>query len=294
VQDLRSLECLIALARYRHFAKAAEHCGLSQPAFSMRIRSLEERLNTRIVKRGNRFQGLTREGERVLAHAKSIIGRVRALEEEVQAGQGRIVGSLAIGTIPTTEPYAARLAYRLRSVHPGITTSIETGTSLAIQQGVDDGRFDAGITYTEGAATDLLEVDELYDERYALLLPDDLAPGERETITWAEAGALPLILLEPDMQNRRIIDRVFRDLGVAPDVVAETDGFMAAVVMATLGMGATVIPEVLRTGLGTFAHMRFLPLVAPEVEKSVCLVTLRQEAALPAVLALRSLVSSGA
>ena len=70
--DLRDLECLSALARHKHFARAAEDCGMSQPAFSMRIRNLEERLETQIVRRGNRFQGLTAEGELVLAHGRAL------------------------------------------------------------------------------------------------------------------------------------------------------------------------------------------------------------------------------
>ena len=53
--SLRDLEFLSALARHRHFARAAEECGVSQPAFSMRIRKMEERLGTSVVTRGNRF-----------------------------------------------------------------------------------------------------------------------------------------------------------------------------------------------------------------------------------------------
>lgn len=290
MQDLRDLECLIALARHCHFAKAAAQCGLSQPAFSMRIRGLEERLNTRIVKRGNRFQGLTQEGERVLEHAKAIVAQVRALEQEVRAAPGEITGSLTLGVIPTAGAYAAQVAHRLRAMHPGIMTRLETATSLAIQQGVDDGRLDAGLTYTEGASTDILDVLPLYDERYVLLLPDELAGANRDEITWEEAARLPLILLETDMQNRRIIDQVFREIGSQPEIVAETNGFMAAVLMASEGMGATVVPDVLRQSLAGFGRTRILTLVAPEVEKSVCLVSHRRKTSMPTVAALRGLL----
>ncbi|HBS51352.1 MAG TPA: LysR family transcriptional regulator, partial [Rhodobacteraceae bacterium] len=79
--DLRDLHFLTALARHRHFAKAATECGVSQPAFSMRIRKLEQRLGVSVVRRGNRFQGLTPEGEAVLHHARRILDETRALEE---------------------------------------------------------------------------------------------------------------------------------------------------------------------------------------------------------------------
>lgn len=290
--NFRDLECLIALARHRHFAKAAAHCGLSQPAFSVRIRNLEEQLDTRVVKRGNRFQGLTAEGEAITAHARTILSNVRALEEGVKAKKGEIVGSLVIGVVPTSAAYAAQLANWLKQSHPGIILRVETGNSLAIQQGVDEGHFDAGITYTEGASNDLLEVKELYEEQYLLFLPKDIAPSRKKEISWFQAAELPLILLAPEMQNRRILDLVFSDIGAQPTVVAETDGFTAAVIMALEGMGATVIPRVLCDALGQFRSMLFLPLVDPVVAKSVCLVTPRRENRIPVVQALRQTLFS--
>lgn len=291
MQDLRDLECLIALARHRHFARAAEQCGLSQPAFSMRIRNLEERLNTRIVKRGNRFQGLTANGEKVLDHAKAILGQVRALEQEIRGSTGDIVGSLTIGVVPTAGAFAASVGQRLAAQHPGIELRLETATSLAIQQGVDDGRFDVGMTYTEGVSVAFLNALPLYDEGYLLLLPDELASGRGEAITWRDAAELPLILLEQGMQNRRIIDQVFDGIGVRPRVIAETNEFMAAVLLASQGMGATVIPDVLREAAARFGQTRALPLTEPIVHKSVCLVSRRHETDVPAVAALKALLA---
>lgn len=286
--DLKDLDCLLALTRHRHFARAAEASGLSQPAFSMRIRSLEDRLGTQIVKRGNRFQGLTAEGETVVAHARSILDEVRALEEEVRAARGEVVGELRLGSIPTALPYAAHVANRLSKSHPGIRPRILSTTSLGVQQGVDDGRFDAGLTYAEGASSDLLRVEELYSEEYILLAPKRLVSGE--VIGWAAAAELPLILLEPEMQNRRILDQIFADLGAPPMVVAETNGFIAAIAMAEDGMGATVVPRVLMDTLGVMERTALLPLVDPVIQKPVALVTPRRTQSTPVVDALRRIV----
>lgn len=285
--DLRDLDCLIALARHKHFAKAAQNCGLSQPAFSMRIRNLEDRLNTRIVKRGNRFQGLTSEGEMILEHAKSIHAHVRALEEEVSANKGEIVGSLIIASIPTAAPFAARLVTRVHRKHPGIVPRIVTTNSLAIQQGIDDGQFDAGIVYSDGASTQLMNVEHLYDEEYVLLLSEEIETDATDSITWAQAAELPLILLEPRMQNRRILDLVFSEAGAHPRVIAETDGFTAAVVLAVEGKAATVLPRSMLPAMGQKDKARLLPLVEPTVQKSICLVTPRRDERIPVVDALR-------
>ncbi len=290
MQDLKDLECLVALARYRHFARAAEASGLSQPAFSMRIRALEERLGVRIVRRGNRFEGLTREGESVLAHAKSIIGEVRVLEAEVKATRGEIVGSLSFGVIPTASIHAATLSQQLHARHPRVTASIRSTNSLGVQHGVEDGLFDVGLTYSDGVAQDLLRVRSFCDERYMLVAPPALV-GAAETISWSDAAALPLILLDSSMQNRRIVDGVFRDLGVFPRVVAETSGFMPAIIMATEGMGATVIPDVLTRMVSQPDTLRALPLIEPDISRSISLVTARKGSAMPALLALLDLLA---
>lgn len=286
--DLKDLQCLTALARHRHFARAANECGVSQPAFSMRIRKIEERLGTPIVKRGNRFQGFTHEGEVVVRHARRITDDVKQLENEVRSARGEVSGALTLGVIPTAAGYASLLTIELGRKHPDIRVRCETATSLAVQQGIEEGRFDAGITYTEGASPDLMRVDALYDEGYALLIPDALAPRSAGEITWSEAAELPLCLLEPAMQNRRIIDQTFAQIGETPQVVAETSGFIQAIVMATEGHAASVVPTVLVGSFGGLSGTVALPLVDPVVEKSVCLVTPHRNPGLPAVEAMRN------
>ena len=87
--ELKDLQLLTALARHRHFAKAAEACHMSQPAFSMRIRSLEDKLGLSIVRRGNRFQGLTGEGQMIVDRARGILDDAKALDQEIAAARGR-------------------------------------------------------------------------------------------------------------------------------------------------------------------------------------------------------------
>ncbi|MEM6385343.1 MAG: LysR family transcriptional regulator [Pseudomonadota bacterium] len=288
--DLRDLECLSALARHKHFARAAEACGMSQPAFSMRIRNLEDRLETQIVRRGNRFQGLTAEGEVVLSHGRAILDSTRALEEQVRAAKGEVIGRLRLGTIPTANTYAAQVAVWLSAAHPGIRLQIDNSNSLALLQGLEDGSFDAALTYTEGVATSLLHVEPLYQERYVLLLPTVLDERKGGEISWLDAAKYPLILLEKEMQNRRILDQIFSEVGAPTIVVAETDGFTAMVAMAVEGMGAAVLPHVLVERLGAFDGVSLLSLVEPVIEKSVGLVFPEKPQLTPAVQALRDTV----
>lgn len=291
--DLKDLQCLSALARHKHFARAANECGISQPAFSMRIRKIEDRLKTSIVKRGNRFQGLTEDGMMIVRHARNIMDEVVLFEQEFRCHKGQISGSLKLGVIPTAVAYVSLLNIDLHKQYPDVVVRIETASSLAIQQGLEDGRFDAGVTYCDGAPGDLLRVEPLYDEAYALLVPRAMAPREEGEIAWAEAAQIPLTLLEPGMQNRRIVDQIFAQVGATPHVTSETSGFTSAIVMAVQGLTATVLPRVLVDSMGEIANAVALPLIEPVQKKSVCLVSSVRETGLPTLEALRRVAVGG-
>ncbi|MEM7731435.1 MAG: LysR family transcriptional regulator [Pseudomonadota bacterium] len=291
--DLKDLECLVALSRTRHFARAAQECGLSQPAFSMRIRHLEDGLNTPIVKRGNRFQQLTPEGEKVLAHARDILERTRNLEREIRSTKGEVTGSLVLGVVPTTTAVAAQLAIRLHADHAGLRTRIITASSLAIQQGIEDREFDAGLTYADGVSADLMHIDPVYDEEYVLIAPKSMVSDKSDTITWGQAALLPLTLLEPAMQNRKIIDRVFQEAGARPQVIFDSNGFNAAIVIAKQGKAATIVPKVLMRELGDGGDIALLDLVEPRVEKKIALIAPRQSSKTLILGALRATVRNG-
>ena len=284
--ELRDLQLLTALARHRHFAKAAQDCGISQPAFSMRIRKMEDKLGVSIVRRANRFRGLTEEGELLVRRARGLLEEARALEQEFKATRGQVIGTLSLGAVPTAAAYAAQLASRLYHAHPRILTRIETATSLEIQQRMEDGTFDAGLTYQDSIGLDLAQVQLLYDESYVLLVPVAMVDAGQTNITWSEAADLPLSLLEPRMQNRRILDRMFADLGLKPRIIAETSGFIASMVMAREGLAATVVPAALVDALGEFDGTVVLPLCEPQLAKGICLAAPDRQRALPVVRAL--------
>ncbi len=289
--ELRDMHMLLALARHQHFAKAAEACQISQPAFSMRLRTLEDKLGLAIVRRGNRFLGFTEQGEIIVRRARGILDDVKALEQEVNSADGRISGGLTIGVVPTALAHAAKLCSLLYQTHPGVLARIESTTSLLIQQGLDAGVLDAGITYDDSVSPTLLNVEHLYDESYVLLAPAAMvSPGE-ESITWRAAADLPMSLLEPRMQNRRILDRMFDEVGAHPPVVVETNGFVTSLVMARDGLAATIVPAVLTSALGDLGGTVVLPLVEPKLTRSICLVTPMRTPGVPAVEALRQVAS---
>ena len=289
--ELKDLQLLTALARHQHFAKAAQDCGISQPAFSMRIRNMEVKLGISIVRRANRFQGLTEEGMMIVRRARSILDDAKALEQEVAASRGEVSGVLVLGVVPTATAYAAQLVNSLREAFPRILARVEVTTSLAIQQRLYDGTIDAGITYEDSLGRDLVTVQPLYEEAYVLLAPEMMVAEFEGEISWAQAAQLPLSLLDPQMQNRRILDRIFDELELAPDIVSESNGFMSSIVMARAGSVATILPRALVDALGDLAGTRVLSLVEPEQLRPICIATLDRQPELTTVRALKEVIA---
>src|ERR1700758_2681956 len=98
---VRYLDYLVALARERHFARAAAACHVTQPTLSSGIKQLEESLGVLVVERGPPFRGLTPEGGRVLASARRITSDVQSLRQDVDATRGELSGPLLVGVVPS-------------------------------------------------------------------------------------------------------------------------------------------------------------------------------------------------
>ncbi len=292
--DLRDMQLLAALARHEHFARAADECGISQPAFSARIRNLEASLKVPIVRRGNRFMGFTEEGQIVLRWAHKLLADSDGLRQDIEQAKGELSGKLRIGVVPTALTYVARLPAQLRKVHPDLAVHIISLTSQQIARGLEDFTLDAGITYLDEDLPSSFHISPIYDETYVLLCPPALAPRKSGTATWKEAASVPLSLLTPDMKNRRIIDEIFASAGVAPIPVMETNAFTAALAQVATGAAATIATDLLADSLATGKKMVQLQLVEPIVTKPIGLVVAERDPTPPAVLALRKVVETAA
>ncbi len=285
MSDIRNLKLLVSLSRHKHFSRAAEDCGISQPAFSARIRSIEEEFGLPLVRRGNKFMGFTREGEVMLRWARKILADVEGMRQEIDALNSNLKGKLVVGTIPTALPFAADVSAQLRRDHPNLSIEIQSLSSTQIDIRLNDYSLDAGLTYVEDADPDTIEF--LYNETYALIAPESLAPRKRGTATWAEAAQLPLCLLTTNMRNRQFVDEVFGQIDVSPTIVMQTSGFTAALALVASGSAATIAPlRIVDTYFADQSSVR-LELVQPSVSHAVGLSIKDQTPVLPAVQALR-------
>src|SRR5882724_2554705 len=195
------LEFLLALAQERHFGRAAETCGVSQPTLSAGIKQLEESLGVLLVQRGSRFKSFTPEGERTLDWARRIVGDSRALKQEIDALKVGLSGHLKIAAIPTTLAMVAEITTPYRERHPNVRFTILSRNSMEILGLLENLEIDAGITYLDNEPLGRVTAIPFYEEHYRLITSAEGWLGDREKVTWAEVGSVPLCLLTPDMQN---------------------------------------------------------------------------------------------
>jgi DNA-binding transcriptional LysR family regulator len=195
------LNFILALAREKHFGRAAEVCGVTQPTLSAGVKQLEEQMGVLLVNRGSRFQGFTPEGERVLDWARRIVGDTRAMREEINALRHGLTGQLRIAAIPTTLAMVAQLTTPYRARHPDVRFTIWSRTSIEILTLLENLEIDAGITYLDNEPLGRVNAVPLYQERYQLLTSADAPLGNRDRVTWKEVAQVPLCLLTPDMQT---------------------------------------------------------------------------------------------
>ena len=280
------LEFLIALAREKNFGKAAEQCGVTQPTFSAGIKQLEDTLGVMLVQRTSRFLGFTAEGERVLDWARTIVADTRAMRQEVRTLKQGLSGHLKIAAIPTTLAMVSALTTPYRAKHPNVKFTVLSRTSADVLSMLENLEVDAGLTYIDNEPLGRMRAVPLYVEQYRLLTSADSPLGERDQVTWAEVGRIPLCLLTPDLQNRRIIDSLLHAAGSRPEPTLESNSMIVLFSHVRTGRWASVMPEKLADTLGLTERLRSIPIVEPEAVHQIGLVVPPREPMTPLVSAL--------
>lgn len=242
------LKYFVALARERHFARAAKACDIAQPTLSVAIRKLEEMFQVPLVVRGNRFVNLTDEGSKVLDWAQRVLRDYDSLKQELGVLRNELSGELRLGVIPSAMPVVAHLTGRLCEKHPGISVSIQSVSSRILDRGLNAFDFDGGVTYLDNEPLNHVRCVPLYQERYVFMVRRDSPFAARKTIAWREAVKENLCLLSEDMQNRRIINDVVGSLGLSVSPSVTCNSF--AGIWAHVGNGGwtSIVP-------GAFGHL---------------------------------------
>jgi len=280
------LEFVIALAREQHFGRAAETCNVSQPTLSAGIKQLEDTFGVLLVQRGSRYRGFTTEGERVLEWARRIVADTRAMRQEVDALKRGLAGHVQIAAIPTALAMTAMLTTPYRAKHPNVRFTIVSRNSIQVLSMLENLEVDAGLTYVDNEPLGHVNTIPLYHEEYRLLTSSSGELGNREHVTWAEVGKVPLCLLTPDMQNRRIIDRLLRSAGAEPSPTLESNSMIVLFAHVRTGKWASIMPAKLAETLGLTESVRSIPIIEPAATQAIGLVIPERDQTTPLIKAL--------
>lgn len=262
---VRRLLYLSALAEEKHFGRAAEKCNVSQPTLSSAIRQLEEELGIPIVHRGHRFSGFTQEGQRVLEHANRVLAESDKLKEELSQMREGLAGRLRIGVVPSVLPIAALVTSRFGKNHPGVSIEVVSRSAKAILSGLEDFSIDMGISYLDETRMAKVKELPLYTENLSLLTPIHGPFSDRDKVTWKEVAGTSLVLLNKNMQNRRIIDKVFDEIGCAVEPQIETNSLMNLAAHVRSGGWSSVVPRECFSFCSEPPGTRMIKIIEPEM-----------------------------
>ena len=286
----KDLELMVALSQHKNFGKAASHCKLSQPAFSLRLKKMEKITQAPLVMRGNSFKGFTREGDLILNWANKLLADSESMRQEIQALKNIIDGRLVLGIVPTTMSFATKISAKLRRKNPNLSIEIHSLTSDEILKKIEKCTLDAGVIPIKNSDDHF--ADFLYEEHYVLIAPRTLAKSGNSNLTWEDAARLPLCLLTNDRYIKQHIYDTFEQVKINPKVVVEANDLSAVMAQVTAGNAATILPFSSVNYLAKMNSLLIFDLIEPVVVEKIGLVFNDQSALRPIALELRELTNN--
>ena len=270
---LRQFKYLVAVVEEGHFGRAAEKCNVTQPSLSCGIKQLELEIGVPIFLRGRgqRFCGLTPEGDRVAKWARNVIANCEAMRDEVAAMQKNLQGRLRMGAMPSMSPVLPLLLQMVREQHPNVAMDVQFIGNDAMKTGLNNFSLDVALTYFDHAELGRRNTLKIYTEKLALLVPDNDEFRDRDEITWKEAAELPLAMLRSGLHERRFVDQVFDNVGCMPSPKVESESILHLMFQVQFAGLCTIIPSHFTIMPGLHNGTRALRLIEPVVSQDVCL-----------------------
>lgn len=270
---LTDLRYFVALAREKHFGRAAEKCHVSQPTLSVAIKKLEDELGVILFERGQGDIALTPAGEPLQQQAERVLAEAARLKELAETAGDPLAGPVRLGAIHTIGPYLLpRLVPLLRERAPRMPLYIEEGFTTRLLDALKAGELDVAILALPITEAGLV-AQSVYDEEFRVLVPDAHPWARKKTIAAVELLDEPLLMLgRGNCFRDQVLDLCARAGSGGPQVM-EGSSLETIRYMVGSGMGVTVMPATAVDGMhgkGSLAVAR--PFAAPTPTRSVGLV----------------------
>ncbi|RQO59817.1 LysR family transcriptional regulator [Paucibacter sp. KBW04] len=292
---LTELRYIVAVARERHFGRAAEACHVSQPTLSVAIKKLEEELDVKIFERGAAEVSVTPLGADIVRQAQSVLEQASAIRDIAKRGKDPLAGALRLGIIYTIGPYLLpELVKRVIEDYPQMPLMLQENFTVKLLEMLRTGELDCAILAEPFPDTGLA-LAPLYDEPFMIAAPSTHPFAKREQVTAEELKSETMLLLGAG--------HCFRDqvLEVCPEFArfsSDAEGIRKSFEGSSLetikhmvasGMGVTVVPT-LSVPKEQQPHLRFIPFAEPVPTRRVVLAWRRTFTRYEAIAALRNAV----
>jgi len=240
--ELHQLRGFVLVARLGSFTRAAEELYLTQPALSLQVKALETELGERLFERGGRRLLLTPAGHILLERAERVLGLVDGARDDIAALRGLAQGRLAIGASDSYCLYLLPEIVRLyRERHPGVELRLTNCTSTEVAGLVADGEVDFGLVTLPIVHHRLTSTPLLAREDVLICAPGHPLSSAPD-VTLEDVAAYPLLLLDRG-SSRALLDRLFDDAGLVPEIVIELGSVEVIKRYVEIGLGVSIVPS---------------------------------------------------
>lgn len=259
---VRNFEYLLALYNEGHFGRAAKVCNVSQPTLSAGIKQLEEDMDVQIVRHGRRYDGLTREGERVLAWARQMHEDCKGLERELSALRRGLEGRFRLGVQPGTSAVMPIVSVALSEKIPLLEQSIQTRDLASLLSGIRQHELDIALVYLENLDEKEFDTHLLYRERILLFQVGD--DTKSRSVSWDDVRKVPLCLMYsslPDLALTQLSQRDAQTIYV--------DSMEILVKHVATGRFCSILPQSLAGRMMEVPRLRALAITGPGTHANV-------------------------
>ena len=268
---LQQLEYVLALEKTRHFVRAAELCGVTQPTLSAMIQKLEDELDCKIFDRSRQPIEATEIGKQIIRQAQVIIYQANQLKESVKAEKNTLSGTLNLAIIPTIAPYLLpQFIASFKQSYPDISLKVSEMHTETIIEKLRIAEIDMAILSTPLEDSKILEVPLYYEKFIAYISPSEPIYERNEL----SANDMPLDRLWVLEEGHCLRNQVFNFCNEKPihSSTYEAGSIDTLVKIVDINGGYTVIPELHIELLNEKQKLNLREIVKPEATREISVV----------------------